>query len=61
MQLNIEVRQPVEHTAGSAEPSHPWTLGLVDDAPRVEPALRPYSYSSECQCPDDCPRDHENE
>lgn len=61
MKFNIEVRQPVQQTAGSAEPSHPWILGLVDDGPHAEPALRPYSYRSECECPDDCLRDHENE
>jgi len=61
MQLNIEVRQPVQQTAGSAEPSHPWILGLADDGPHVESDLRPYSYRSECECPDDCLRDHENE
>jgi len=24
-------------------------------------AARPYSFLSECECPDDCLRDHENE
>jgi hypothetical protein len=61
MQLNIEVRQPVQQTTGSAERLNPWILGLVEDGSRVEPALRPYSYTSECECPDDCLRDHENE
>lgn len=28
-------------------------LGLTD--------ARPYSFQSECECPDDCLRDHENE
>lgn len=63
MQLNIEPRQPIQQTAGSAEPSHPWILGLIadEDGPPNEPAMRPYSYVSECECPDDCLRDHENE
>ncbi len=63
MQLNVDVRQPIQQAAGSAEPSHPWILGLiaVEDGPLVKPALRPYSYRSECECPDDCLRDHENE
>lgn len=61
MQLEIEVRQPTQRTAGTAELSHPWILGLVDDSPRQESALRPYSYTTECECPDDCLRDHENE
>lgn len=56
MQLSIEVRQPNQQTAGSKELLDAWILGLVDDGPRVE-----YSYTSECECPDDCLRDHENE
>ena len=67
MQLNVDVRHPVQQTAALAEPSHPWILGLIpaDDGPLVEPAIRPdrypYSYTSECECPNDCLRDHENE
>jgi hypothetical protein len=30
-----------------------------DTTADVEP--RPYSFLSECECPDDCLRDHENE
>jgi len=61
MQLTIETRQPTKRTAGSMEPPNPWILGLVDDSPRAESGLRPYSYTAECECPDDCLRDHENE
>ena len=63
MQLNVDVRQPIQRTAGSAELSHPWILGLiaVDDEMRAAPAGRPYSFLSECECPDDCLRDHESE
>jgi hypothetical protein len=63
MQLNVDVRQPVQQTADSAQPSHPWILRLmaVDDGPLAKPAPRPYSYLAECECPDDCLRDHENE
>ena len=69
MQLNVDVRQPVQQSARSAAPSHPWILGLIADddrllvepSPLVEPATRPYSYASECECPNDCLRDHENE
>ncbi len=55
--------QPVQHAAGSAEPSRPWILGLVavDDGPLVKPARPTDSFRSECECPDDCLRDHENE
>jgi hypothetical protein len=63
MQPNDDGLQLIQQTAGSAEPSGPWILGLVpvDDGPFVEPAKRAYSYSSDCECPDDCLRDHENE
>jgi hypothetical protein len=63
VQPNDDGPQLVQQTAGSEEPSRPRILGLmaVDDGPLVKPALRPYSYGSECECPDDCPRDHENE
>jgi hypothetical protein len=63
MQLAVDIRQPIQQTAGSPEPSHPWILGLsaVDDDTRAAPGGRPYSFLSECECPDDCLRDHESE
>ena len=63
MQLNFDPGLPAKPTAGSAEPWHRRILGLlgVDAGPRVVPALRPYSFLTECECPDDCLRDHENE
>jgi hypothetical protein len=33
----------------------------ADRGPRVTRVLRPYSFRSACECPDDCLRDHENE
>ncbi len=62
MTLTVDVRQSSVETARSTEPAHPWFLGLVavDEAPRT-PSGRPYSFLSECECPDDCLRDHENE
>jgi hypothetical protein len=69
MQPNVDVRQPVQQRARSAAPSHPWIIGMIADedrllvepSPPVEPAVRQYSYASECECPNDCLRDHENE
>jgi hypothetical protein len=63
MQLTADVHQPVHGTSGSSEPSHPWILGLVavDGDRRTAPEGRPYSFQSECECPDDCLRDHETE
>lgn len=31
------------------------------DEVRTEQEMRPYSFLAECDCPDDCLRDHENE
>ena len=63
MRSSDDGRQPVQQAAGSADPRHPWMLGsaAVEDGPLAKAALRPYSYRSECECPDDCLRDHENE
>ena len=33
----------------------------ADHGRRITPVLRPYSFQSACECPDDCLRDHENE
>ena len=63
MDLKIDLRQPVKATVGSLEPSHLWVLGLAvdEDGSLVGPGRRQYSYWAECECPDDCLRDHENE
>ncbi len=60
--LEFDLRQPIL-TVGSIEPSRLWNLGLTadDGGPLAEPAMRENSYLSECECPDDCLRDHENE
>lgn len=63
MDLKVDLRQPVKETVGSLEPSHLWVLGLAvgDDGSLVGPGRRQYSYWTDCECPDDCLRDHENE
>ena len=57
MELTVDPRQPVEQSVGSLE------SGLALDADRqlVSNGRRQDSYSAECECPDDCPRDHGNE
>lgn len=62
MELTMDL-QVVQETRHSLEPSHLWVLGLaVDDhGELVGPGRRKYSYLAECECPDDCLRDHENE
>jgi len=63
VELRMDPGQPTPGTLGSMQPSRPWMLGLVavDDDPLARPGARPYSYRAECECPDDCPRDHDNE
>jgi hypothetical protein len=69
VQLDLDVRDPVQRTAGSPAPSHPWILGLVADendttatrTTSTTSARGGYSFVGECECPDDCPRDHGNE
>jgi hypothetical protein len=40
-----------------------WVVGLAvdDDGGIVGPGLGRYSFWADCECPDDCLRDHENE
>lgn len=63
MELKVDSREPVQGTVGSRAPSHPWTLSpaVHDDGQHVGPTRRQYSFLAECECPDDCLRDHENE
>ncbi len=63
MNLTSDPRQPVQQTSGSMEPSRPWSIGLaaVDGDPLAESAQHQDSYLAECECPDDCLRDHGNE
>jgi hypothetical protein len=63
MDLTTDPRQPVSGTVGWLESWRTPAVGLaVDDGASLTGAgRRPYSYWAECECPDDCPRDHENE
>jgi hypothetical protein len=63
MDLRFESRQPVMDAAGSPESWIQRAPGLAVDDERslAGPGRRPYSYWAECECPGDCPRDHENE
>jgi hypothetical protein len=63
MNLQIDLREPLQKTVGSLQPSHLWVLDRpVDhDGTLVGPGGPQPSYWAECECPDDCPRDHENE
>ena len=63
MQLIVDQRRPLERLAGSDQPSSQWFSGpdTAPARPSVEDHVPAYSYASDCECPDDCLRDHENE
>lgn len=63
MELTVDLRQPVQKTVASREPSHLRVLGVAvdDDGALVGLGRHEYSYLAECECPGDCLRDHEND
>ena len=63
MNLEVDLQQPMKRTAGMLEPSHLWILGLAvdDEGLLAGPSRHQPGNSAECECPDDCVRDHENE
>jgi hypothetical protein len=63
MTVQFDPGQPVKATVGSLEPSDLWIVGLPldDDGALLEPRGHQPSYWADCECPDDCLRDHENE
>jgi len=63
MNLQMDLFQPPRKIVGSLPPSHLWTLDrpLHRDGTPVDPDSSEPSSLAECECPDDCPRDHENE
>jgi len=54
---------PVDGVPDMVELSRLWMLGVTveDDGTASGPGLWEDSYLAECQCPEPCPRDHENE
>lgn len=63
MDFTLDLQQPIEQTVGYRDLVPRWVAGLALDTASSpgEPVRRPYSYLGECECPNDCPRDHENE
>lgn len=63
MELRVDQWRPGLKTVTSLESSHLWVLGLAvdDDGSLVGPGRRQDTGWTECECPDDCLRDHENE
>jgi hypothetical protein len=62
MELPVDLTQRTK-SVGVPESSQVWVLQpiTVTDRPFVAPDTRPYSYLADCECPDDCLRDHGNE
>ena len=50
-------------TFESYDPGKLWMIGIAveSDGTLAGPGLRRYSFWAECECPDDCNRDHGNE
>ena len=63
MEFIVEARQPARDPATSLDrPPDREAAGAIDEAGALGGAwTRPYSFLAECECPDDCPRDHANE
>ena len=63
MNLTLDLPQSLKQSVGSSALSRLKSLlsTTADDRAGVDPAARPYSFLSECECPHDCLRDHENE
>ncbi len=63
MERSVEQRESAHTSVASPAPSTPWVLGLTsdDEGSRIGSRTRPDSFWAECECPDDCPRDHDNE
>jgi hypothetical protein len=63
MELIVEVRHLAAEPGPSLDRSIDRASNRVRDdaASLAEPRTRPYSFVAECECPDDCLRDHANE
>jgi hypothetical protein len=59
----MDLGQSMQRIVASLESSHLSIVGLAaaDDAPVAKPQPSPYSFWADCECPDDCLRDHDNE
>ena len=63
MNIELVLPHPRKQSIGSAVLSRLRALvaATSDRGRTVQSVPRPYSFLSECECPDDCLRDHENE
>ena len=63
MDLSPDQPRPAFPPVASREPSPSQRARHVTEGPEalVEPAAGRYSFWADCECPDDCLRDHANE
>ena len=63
MNISVALPQPGNQSVASAVLSRLRSLvsAITDRDALGRTDARPYSFQSECECPDDCLRDHENE
>jgi hypothetical protein len=63
MEYAMDQRQSPPQAGGSAEPWPLWNVGLaaVRETGDGVPGGRPTSLLAECECPEDCHRDHDND
>jgi hypothetical protein len=63
MELSLDQPRPALPPVASREPSPSQRVRRVTEGHEspVEPATRRYSFWTDCECPDDCLRDHANE
>jgi hypothetical protein len=63
MEVNVDKGRPGGTSIAAHEPAQLWVLDPATDdrGSRPWPLTRPYSFAAECECPDDCLRDHANE
>jgi hypothetical protein len=61
MNISIAIPQPRTQSVASAVLSRLKSLVSATSDRDGSTDVRPYSFLSECECPDNCLRDHENE
>lgn len=63
MEYSPDLRQPVPPPSAMATPAYGIDGGRAADDEATPLAAGTYSYSfwADCECPDDCSRDHSNE
>jgi hypothetical protein len=63
MEMSLDQPRPALSPVTSREPSPSQRARQITERPKavVEPATRGSSFWADCECPDDCLRDHANE